>query len=83
MIRWTSLARKRCALAAELIVTVGKRDRELVFRQTRIDQLTHELALLKRFRFGRRSEQLDAQQVSLLEESVDADLAAIEVELDP
>jgi transposase len=69
-------------LAAELLVTVGKRDRELVFRQTRIDQLTHELALLKRFRFGRRSEQLDASQASLLEESVDADLAAIEVELD-
>jgi transposase len=70
------------ALAAELIVTVGKRDRELVFRQTRIDQLTHELALLKRFRFGRRSEQLDSGQASLLEESVEADLAAIEVELD-
>lgn len=70
------------ALAAELIVTVGKRDRELVFRQTRIDQLTHELALLKRFRFGRSSEQLDSGQASLLEESVEADLAAIEVELD-
>ena len=69
-------------LAAELIVSVGKRDKELLFRQTRIDQLTHEIALLKRFRYGARSEQLNAGQASLLDESVDADLAAIETELD-
>ena len=69
-------------LAAELIVTAGKRDQELRFRQTRIDQLTHEIPLLKRFRYGARSEQLNAGQASLLEESVDADLAAIETELD-
>ena len=69
-------------LAAELIVSAGKQDRELLFRQTRIDQLTHEIALLKRFRYGARSEQLNVGQASLLEESVDADLAAIETELD-
>ena len=70
------------ALAADLIVAAGKQDRELLLRQTRIDQLTHEIALLKRFRYGARSEQLSAGQASLLEESVDADLAAIEIELD-
>ena len=69
-------------LAAELMVKVGTRDQELLVRQTRIDQLTHEIALLKRFRYGARSEQLNAGQASLLEESVDADLAAIEIELD-
>jgi hypothetical protein len=69
-------------LAAELIVTVGRRDSELLYRQTRIDLLTQELALLKRFRYGKRSEQLSVGQASLIEESVDADLAALELELD-
>jgi transposase len=69
-------------LAAELIVTVGRRDSELLYRQTRIDLLTQELAMLKRFRYGKRSEQLSVGQASLLEESVDADLAALEIELD-
>ena len=77
----TLSAQQLRTLAAELIEKVGKRDRELHLRQTRIDQLTHEIALLKRFRYGARSEQLHAGQASLLEESVDADLAAIETEL--
>jgi transposase len=55
---------------------------QLNFKQLKIDQLTHEMAILKRWRFGRRSEQLDAMQRSLLEESVDEDLQAIELELE-
>ena len=69
-------------LAAELIEKVDKRDRELHLRQTHIDQVTHQIALLKRLRYGARSEQLHSGQASLLEESVDADLAAIETELE-
>jgi hypothetical protein len=38
------------------------KDREIVYRQTRIDQLTHEMAVLKRYQFGKRSEQLDSTQ---------------------
>ncbi|VVE50451.1 IS66 family transposase [Pandoraea eparura] len=68
-------------LAAELIAKVGEKDRELHYRQTRIDQLTHEMAMIKRYQFGKRSEQLDSTQASLLEESIDADIAAIEEEL--
>jgi transposase len=70
------------ALAADLIVKVAQRDSELLWRQTRIDLLTQELAVLKRFRYGKRSEQLSAEQASLLEESVDADVAALEIELE-
>jgi transposase len=55
--------------------------KELVYRQTKIDQLTHEMAVLKRHRFGRSSEQVDSTQASLLEEAFDEDLAAIEQEL--
>jgi len=55
--------------------------RELQYNRTLNEKLTHELALLKRHRFARRSEQLDAVQGQLLEELIDADIAAIETEL--
>lgn len=58
------------------------RDEELKFKQLKIDQLTHEMAVLKRWRFGRRSERLDPAQRSLLEESIDEDLEAISRELE-
>ena len=51
------------------------------YRQAKIDKLTHELATLKRWKFGRSSELLNAGQVSLLDETIDADIAAIEQEL--
>lgn len=69
-------------LAAELLAQVSENKRELRYRQTRIDQLTHEISVLKRLQFGKRSEQLNAQQSSLLDETIDADLAAIETELE-
>jgi len=60
---------------------VASKDREILYRQTKIDQLTHEMAVLKRWKFGRSREQLDSGQVSLLDETIDADIAAIEEEL--
>jgi len=55
--------------------------REVTFKTAKVDQLTHELAQYKRLRFGKSSEKLDAAQASLLDETLDADLAAIEEEL--
>lgn len=69
-------------LAAQLMAQVGENERELHYRQTRIDQLTHEIATLRRLHFGKRSEQLNVEQMSLLNEAIDADLAALEIELD-
>jgi transposase len=66
---------------ARLDHTVSSDAKELVYRQTKIDQLTHEMAVLKRHRFGRSREQVDSTQVNLLEEAFDEDLAAIEQEL--
>ena len=77
------------ALAVRLIAEVqvkdrevSERDRELHYRQTRIDQLSHEIAILKRQQFGQRSERLNSEQMSLLEEAIDGDVAAIELELE-
>ena len=61
---------------------IVSKDREILYRQTKIDQLTHEMAVLKRWKFGRSREQLDAGQASLLDETLDADIAAIEQELE-
>ncbi|HEY1966040.1 MAG TPA: transposase, partial [Acidobacteriaceae bacterium] len=49
-------------LATTLLTQVTQKDEELKFKQLKIDQLTHEMAILKRWRFGRRSEQLDPAQ---------------------
>lgn len=51
-------------------------------KQLKIDQLTHEMAILKRWKFGGRSEQLSGDQKVLFDETLDADLGAIEVELE-
>ena len=67
---------------ASLDQAITSKDREILYRQAKIDQLTHEMAVLKRWKFGRSREQLDAGQVSLLDETIDADIAAIEQELE-
>lgn len=55
---------------------------EIHFKQTKVDQLTHEIAMLRRWKFAARSERLNAEQRSLLDEPLDADIAVIEQELE-
>jgi transposase len=69
-------------LAASLITQVEQQDHQIHFKDLKISQLTHEMAILKRWRFGRGAEEFHGQQRSLLEESIDEDLGAIEIELD-
>lgn len=49
--------------------------------ETIIEQLTYEIALLKRHRFAKRSEQISPAQGSLLDDLLDTDLEVIEAEL--
>jgi len=67
--------------AAGLIERLGRQDQELRYKQVKIDQLTHEMAVLKRWKFAARSEQLHGVQRTLLDEAIDADLEAIAAEL--
>ena len=60
---------------------IAERDDEIKRRQLREDKLTHELALLRRYRYGKGSEALDSQQLSMLEDLLKGDIAAIETEL--
>jgi transposase len=61
---------------------LARRLEELNRKQLKIDQLTHEMAILKRWQFAKRSEQLDVVQYSLLDESLDADIEAISLEIE-
>src|SRR5215210_1381671 len=67
--------------AAGLIEHIARQDHDLQHKQLKIDQLTHEMAVLKRWKFATRSEQWRGVQGSLLEESIEADLEAITQEL--
>jgi transposase len=61
---------------------LARNDEELKRKQLKIDQLTHEIATLNRWRYAKRSEQIDAVQRSLLDESIDADIEAITLEIE-
>ncbi len=50
-------------------------------KQAVIDKLTHENAVLKRLKFAAQSERYSAEQRSLLEETLDADLQAVSDEI--
>jgi transposase len=51
-------------LTATLLGELASRDKELEAKQLKIDQLIHEMATLKRYRFDRRSEQMDRGAIS-------------------
>lgn len=70
------------SLAAQLITEVSDVRRESSLRQLKIDQLTHEIAILKRWKFAGRSEQMSSSQRHLFEEMIEADLEAIALELE-
>jgi len=72
-------ARAEVARRDELL---HRREREVAFKQAVIDKLTHENAILKRLKFAASSEAFNVEQKSLLEEALDADLAAVAAEIE-
>jgi len=60
---------------------LSQQEKAIRHRDAVIEKQAHELALLKRHKFARRSEQFKGVQGQLLEELIDADLAAMETEL--
>src|SRR6478609_10089107 len=70
------------ATVRTLMADAQAKSRELAFKQAIIDKLTHENATLKRLKFAARSEGYSAEQKSLIEETLDADLAALAAEIE-
>jgi len=66
----------------ELLKTAAQQEQQLRFKQATIDKLTHENAILKRLKFAAQSERFSAEQRSLLDETLDADLQAVSDEMD-
>ena len=64
------------------LAEMARKDEALHFKQTLIDKLTHENAVLKRLKFAAKSEAYTAEQKSLLEETLDMDLAAVAAEIE-
>ncbi|WP_339478256.1 IS66 family transposase [Pseudomonas sp. RL_5y_Pfl2_69] len=69
------------ALAAQLMSKIDTQDRKIHRDETIIEQLAHEIAILKRHKFAKRSEQISPAQGSLLDDLLNTDLEAIEAEL--
>lgn len=67
--------------AAQLLSQVDTMGKKIHRIETVNEQLTHEIAVLKRHKFAKRSEQLSPDQGSLLDDLLDTDIAAIEAEL--
>ena len=68
--------------ADELREVVQSLFKTLTFKQATIDKLTHENAVLKRLKFAAQSERYSAEQRSLLDETLDADLQAVNDEIE-
>jgi transposase len=68
-------------LTRALLAHRGRDAHEIAWRDAKIDKLTFELAQLKRLKFDRVSERMDAEQRALFDEAVDGDIAAIDEQL--
>ncbi len=68
--------------AEQLRQAVRQLAQQVKFNQALIDKLTHENALLKRLRFAAQSERYTPEQRSLLEDEIEADLAAVALEIE-
>ena len=64
-------------LAAQLLSQIEIMGKKMNRDQTVIEKLTHEIAQLKRLKFSKRSEQMNPEQASLLDDMIDTDIASI------
>ena len=60
---------------------IDERDRAIALREARIAALTAEIARLRRLQFSARSERMDPAQRELFDETMAADIAAVEAQL--
>ncbi|WP_029922793.1 IS66 family transposase [Nevskia soli] len=70
------------AMVSELLVRIDQDQRIITWKDAKLAKVTFELAQLRRLKFGRGSEQMDAIQKPLFDESVEEDLAALGQDLE-
>ncbi len=59
-----------------------RKDRDIAWRDARIEKITFELARLKRWKFGAKSEAMDADQRRLFAETIAEDEASLRAQLE-
>ena len=77
-----SLIAQQIAVITRHERTITEHERTITEREARISVLTAEIARLRRAQFAARSEKMDPAQRALFEETMAADIAAVEAELE-
>jgi len=67
---------------AEQRQQLQRKDREIALREAKIEKINFELARLKRWKFGAKSEAMNAEQRRLFEETLAEDEASLREQLD-
>ena len=70
------------ALAQQLLQRLRRQDSEIRFKDARIEQITFELARLKAWKFGAKTEAMNAEQRRLFEETLVEDEASLQAQLE-
>lgn len=68
-------------IGARVLRRIEHDRQEIDWRDVKLEKLSFEMAQLRRLKFGKKSEQLDAEQRALFDEAIDADIAAAEERL--
>ncbi len=76
-------------VAAQMLEHIARQSQQIdsqtqaiKFRDVKIERITHELARLKAWRFAARTERMNAEQRQLFEETLAADQASLEAQLE-
>ena len=76
-------------MATEMLARIAQQSQQIDFqahtirlRDIKIERITHELARLKAWRFGARTERISAEQRELFEKTLAADQASLEAQLE-
>lgn len=84
----TDVQQLRELVAAKMVMIgerdahIARRDRAIVWKDAKIAKLTDEIKRLRRVQFAARSEKMPAEQRALFDETMAADIAAVEAALE-
>lgn len=70
------------ALAQQMLQRLRQQDSEIKFKDTKIEKITFQLARLKAWKFGAKTESMNAEQKRLFEETLAEDEASLQAQLE-